>query len=81
MKLPRFRLKKIQKNPDSGKKPDSKIFRIFSKMDSLRYFVIIKCFSFFEIPIFKTTVAILLFGGKTLKLSNGICRKMPLSLD
>ena len=57
MKLPRFRLKKIRKNPDSGKKPDSKIFRIFSKMNFLRYFVIIKCFSFFNITIFKAAMA------------------------
>ena len=73
--------KKIRKNPESGKNPDSKISRIFSEMDLLRNFMIIKCFSFFEIPINKDTVAILLFGGKTLKLSTGICRKMPLSLD
>ena len=59
--------KKFRKNPDSGENPDSIFFRIFSKMDSLRYFVIIKCFSFFEIPIFKATVAILLFGCKILK--------------
>ena len=46
------------------KKPDSKIFWIFSKMVSTRYFMIINCFSFFEIPIFKATASILLFGGK-----------------
>ena len=32
--------------------------------------MIIKCFSFFEIPIFKATVAILQFGSKILKFSN-----------
>ena len=31
--------------------PDSIFFRIFSKMDSLCYFVIIKCFYFFKISI------------------------------
>ena len=39
-------------------------------MVSVCYFMIIKCFSFFEIPIFKATVAILQFGGKILKFSN-----------
>ena len=58
MKLPRFLTKKIRKNPDSGKKPDSKIFRIFSKMDFSWYFVIIKCFSFFNITIFKAAMAV-----------------------
>ena len=49
--------KKFRKNPDSGKKPDSKIFRIFSKMIFSRNFVIIKCFYFFNITIFKATMA------------------------
>ena len=49
------------------KKPDSWIFQILSEMVFIRYFMIIKCCSFFEIPIFKATVAILLFGGKILK--------------
>ena len=30
--------------------------------------MLIKCFSFFEIPTFEATVAILLFGGNILKL-------------
>ena len=40
------------------KKPDSWIFQILSEMVFIRYFMIIKCCSFFEIPIFKATVAI-----------------------
>ena len=41
-------------------------------MVSIGYFMIIKSFSFFEIPIFKATVAILLFRGKILKLRDRV---------
>ena len=42
-------VQKIPENPDSGK---TRLFRIFSEMVSMRYFMITKCFfSFFEIPI------------------------------
>ena len=49
--------KKFRKNPDSGKKPDSTFFRIFLEMDSLRNSVIIKCFLFFNITIFRAAMA------------------------
>ena len=41
-------------------------------MVSMCYFMIIKCFSYFKIPIFKATVAILLFGGNILKLRDRV---------
>ena len=51
----------VQKNSGKfripEKKPDSKIFRIFSKMNFWRYFMIIKCFSFFNLAIFKAAMA------------------------
>ena len=56
--------KKFRKNPDSGKKPDSKFFRIFSKMIFSRNFVIIKCFSFFNIIIFKAAMVFLKISMK-----------------
>ena len=56
--------KKIRKNPDSGKKPDSKIFRIFSKIIFSRNFVIIKCFPFLDIIIFKAAMVFLKIGMK-----------------
>ena len=57
MKFRMSGFKTIRKNLESGKNPDKIIFRIFLEMDSLRYFVIIKCFSFFNITIFKAAMA------------------------
>ena len=70
----------VQKMPEKSgfrKKTGLKNFSGFlKKFFQCVIIMIVKCFSFFQIPIFKTKVAILLFGGKILELQDPV-REFP----